>query len=324
MQRSASAPVATRVAVIGAGHVGSTTAYALMLRALFEEIVLVDNDRPRAQAEAADIADANALARPTRVWAGDYSDAAGAAIVVLTAGATTTADQDRLSVAATSARVVRTCVEQLVGAGFNGILLVAANPVDVMTSIALRSSGLRPERIIGTGTLLDTARLRQTLAQRLDLSAAAVDALVLGEHGDSAVIATSAIRIGGMPLHAFSPGASADPRALVAEVREAGYQIISGKGYTSFGIATAIVRLCEAIVRNEHAVLPCSTFLRGQYGLRDVCLSLPCILGSGGVIRTLEPTLDEDERAALTHSANVIASASNALGPDLIKATDIT
>ena len=234
-----------RVAIIGAGHVGSTAAYALMLRALFGEIVLVDSDAARASAEAADIADANAMARPARIWAGSYADAAQAAIAVLTAGAATHGNQDRLSVAAASARVVSDCVAQLVDAGFAGILLVAANPVDVMTGVAQAISGFAPGRVIGTGTLLDSGRLRQVLGSRLHLAPGAIDAFVLGEHGDSAVVAFSTIRVGGMPLDAFAASARIDHAALIADVRGAGYRIVSGKGFTSFGIATAIVRLCE-------------------------------------------------------------------------------
>ncbi len=304
-----------RVAIIGAGHVGSTTAYALMLRALFDEIVLVDNDVTRARAEAADIADADAMARPARIWAGDYADAADATIAILTAGAATHGDQDRLSVAQASATIVAECVRQLMDAGFTGIVLVAANPVDVMTAVAASVSGFAPSRVIGTGTLLDTARLKQVLGTRLRVAPSSIDALVLGEHGDSAVIAFSNIRVGGLPLETIAAD-PVDHAALVAEIHGSGYEIVSGKGFTSFGIATAIVRLCEAIVRNEHAVLPCSTLLSGQYGIAGVCLSLPCILASDGVSRVLEPALAEPERLALIASAAVIRHATTLTGYD--------
>ena len=302
-------PRAGRIAVIGAGHVGSTTAYALMLRALFGEIVLIDSDSVRAAAEAADLADANALARPVRIWAGNYGDAATAAIAVLTAGASTHGSQDRLSVASASAGIVADCTRQLVSAGFNGIILVAANPVDVMTEVAQSVAGFAPGRVIGTGTLLDSSRLKQMLGQRLHVAAGSVDALVLGEHGDSAVVAFSGVRVGGMPLDAFAASTRIDHAALVAEVRGAGYCIVSGKGFTSFGIATAIVRLCDAISRDEHAVLPCSTRLTGQLGLRDVCISLPCVVARAGVVRILEPVLSDDERIGLLASAEIVRRA---------------
>ena len=192
-----------RIVIIGAGHVGSTAAYALMLRALFEEIVLIDSDTALAEAEAADLSDANALARPARIWAGSYADAATAQIAVITAGAATHGAESRLSVASQSAMIVTTCVGELVQAGFTGIILVAANPVDLMTLAALRRSGLAAARVIGTGTLLDSSRLKQTLAESLQVAPGSIDGLVLGEHGDSEVAAFSTDHVGGLPLHDF-------------------------------------------------------------------------------------------------------------------------
>jgi L-lactate dehydrogenase len=301
---------AGRIAIIGAGHVGSTTAYALMLRALVREIVLIDNNRALAEAEAADIADANALARPARIWAGDYGDAATAGIAILTAGAATHGSESRLSVLARSAAIVGDCVDQLMQAGFAGIILVAANPVDVMAHVAYRKSGLSAGRVIGTGTLLDSSRLRQALAAKLNVAPGAVTGVVLGEHGDSEVAAFSTVRVGGLTLEDFTKsGAPVDCVGVARDVREAGYAIVSGKGYTSFGIATAVGRICEAIVRNERSVLPVSTLMTGEFGLKDVFLSLPCLLGAEGVERVLVPDLTPDELAALCASADVIRQA---------------
>ncbi|MCY7280320.1 MAG: L-lactate dehydrogenase [Sphingomonas bacterium] len=299
-----------RIAIVGAGHVGATTAYALMLRALVHEIVLIDDDAALATAEAADLSDANALARPARIWAGDYRDAASAQIAVLTAGAVTRGDESRLAVAARSGVIVKSCVEALVGAGFSGILLVAANPVDLMALVALRASGLAPARVIGTGTLLDSARLRQALATALGVAASSIDGFVLGEHGDSEVAAQSTVRIGGLSLLEFAEEArNLDFTALAAVVRKAGYRIIEGKGYTSFGIATAIVQICEAIVRDEQAVLPVSAFLTGELGLSDLYLSLPCIIGAQGIHRVLPLNLPADEQTALNASAAALRHA---------------
>lgn len=299
-----SMPIAERVAVIGAGHVGATTAYALMLRALFREVVLVDSDARRAAAEAQDIADANALARPSRIWAGDYADAAEAQIAVITAGAATHGAQTRLSVAIQSAAIVRSCVAQLATAGFGGIVLIAANPVDLMTMVAFEGAGLPSSRVFGTGTLLDTNRLRKLLARRLDVAPSSVDALVLGEHGDSEVAMLSAARIGGMTLDDFSQEArELDRSAIASAVRDAAYDIIAGKGFTSFGVATAIVRICEAIARNERVVLPVSSRLSGSSGFPDICMSMPCIIGTGGVERMLIPMMSDEERVGLTASA---------------------
>lgn len=304
-----------RVAIIGAGHVGATAAYALMLRALFREIVLIDSDPALARAEAADLSDANALARPAHIRAGDYGDAASADIAVITAGAATHGAETRLSVASRSARIVETCVDGLVSAGFTGIILVAANPVDLMSLVAQRRSRFASGRVIGTGTLLDSSRLRQAIATRLDIAPTAIEGLVLGEHGDSELAAFSTVRIGGMSLDAFAAaaGIQLDTTEIAATVRTAGYDIIAGKDYTSFGIATAIVRICEAIIRDERAVLPVSTMLTGQYGIADIYLSLPCMLGRGGIERVLTPDLNDDETAALRASGDIIATALGAV-----------
>lgn len=301
-----------RLAIFGAGHVGATAAYALMLRALVDEIVLIDSDMALAGAEAADLSDANALARPARIWAGGPDDAASADIAIITAGAATHGAESRLSVASRSARIVETCVDGLLAAGFEGILLVAANPVDLMSFVAHRRSGFAAARVVGTGTLLDSSRLRQAMASRLAIAPTALEALVLGEHGDSELAAFSTVRVGGMSLDGFAAAAAGialDKAGIAADVRTAGYDIIAGKGYTSFGIATAIVRICEAIVRDERAVLPVSTMLTGQYGIAGVYLSLPCLLGKNGIQRVLTPDLDDDETAALRMSAETIRTA---------------
>jgi len=298
---------ADRVAIIGAGHVGATAAYAMMLRGLFPEIVLIDDNHALALAEAADLSDANALARPSRIWAGTYDDAAGAKVAVITAGAATHGSESRLSVAARSAQIVRGCVQALDAAGFDGILLIAANPVDVMTAIAFNSGSLSANQILGTGTLLDSNRLRQMLAAHFDVAASAVDAVVLGEHGDSEVAIFSAIRVGGIPLQEFQTYRPIlDISAVAKSVREAAYSIVSGKGYTSFGIATAIVRICESIIRNERAVLPISTLMHGITGVDGIAISMPCIIGANGVERVLTPLLNAEEADALQSSALTI------------------
>lgn len=310
-------PGRDRIAIIGAGHVGATTAYALMLRALFQEIVLIDNDMKRAAAEAQDIADANALARPARIWAGDYADAAAATIAVITAGAATHGTETRLSVAARSAVIVGECVTELSAAAFNGIILVASNPVDLMAMIAFDCAGLPASRIIGTGTLLDSSRLRTLLAGELDIAPGSVDALVLGEHGDSEVALMSTIRVGGLLLADFSDaGGELDQRELAQTVRDAGYAIVSGKGYTSYGVATAIVRICEAIVRDERIILPVSTRVDGVFGLSGVYMSMPCILGAVGVERTLIPSMSAEEAAALGASGATLRAAYDNLRRD--------
>ncbi|MGK2909873.1 L-lactate dehydrogenase [Sphingobium sp. AR-3-1] len=296
-----------RIVIIGAGHVGATAAYAMMLRGIFPEIVLIDDNHALASAEAADLSDANALARPSRIWAGTYDDAASAKVAVITAGAATHGAENRLSVAARSAQIVRDCVNALDAAGFDGILLIAANPVDVMTAIAFNSGSLPASQVLGTGTLLDSNRLRQMLAAHFNVAASAVDAVVLGEHGDSEVAIFSAVRIGGIPLQEFQTDRPIlDTVAVAKAVRESAYSIVSGKGYTSFGIATAIVRICEAIIRNERAVLPISTLMHGIAGADEIAISMPCIIGANGVEQVLAPLLNADEAAAFRSSSLTI------------------
>ena len=305
----------SRVAILGAGHVGATTAYALMLRALFSEIVLIDSKAELAIAEAADLADANALVRPATIWAGTYADAATASIAIITAGGPTYGPQSRLSVSAASAQIVGACVDELMAGGFAGTIIVAANPVDVMSLLAFRRSGLPSARVIGTGTLLDTSRLRQEIAARLGVAPGAVDGLVLGEHGDSEVVAFSTLRVGGLSIaHFSSDQQEPDHTDVTRNVRNAAYEIIAGKGYTSFGVATAIVRICEAIVRDEQTVLPVSTYLTGQFNIEGLYLSLPCVLGAAGVLRVLTPELSREEEADLLRSASVVGEAAHSIG----------
>jgi L-lactate dehydrogenase len=296
----------SRIAIVGAGNVGATAAYALMLRGLFAEIVLIDHTPERAAAEATDIADANAIAKPVRIWAGDYADVADAGILVITAGAGTKDGEPRTAIAGKSAVIVRDCVRQAMEAGFDGILVVASNPADAMTQVAQATSGLPPERVIGTGTLLDSNRFRKRIADQLAIAPGAVEAMVLGEHGDSEVMAYSTVRIGGMALETYLGEQEFDRLGIAHDVMRAGYTISEGKGYTSFGVATAIARICEAILRDERVVLPVSTLLGGQYGIDGVYMSLPCLVGAGGVLRILTPALGADEQTALLASADVL------------------
>lgn len=303
-----------RIAVIGAGHVGATVAYALMLREIVGEIVLVDTNEKLAEAQALDIEHANALSRPTRVWAGGYADAARASIVVLTAGATMKSGESRLSLLDRSAAIVRSCVRELMAGGFSGILVVASNPVDVMAQLAQELSGLPAPSVIGSGTLLDSARLRSMLGAKLGVDPRSVSAYVLGEHGDSEIVAFSVAQIGSLPLDAYlATGETLDKAQLQDDVRRAGYRILDGKGFTSFGVAGAVVRICEVIACDEHAVLPVSSLMTGQYGISGVYLSLPCVLGATGVERVIPPPLDEADRKGLLASADVLRTTRAAL-----------
>ncbi len=298
-----------RIAVVGCGHVGATSAYALMMGGVARELVLVDLNRELAEGEAMDLQHAVPMNRPVRIRAGDYGDAARAAIVVIAAGAGSRPGETRLDLLGRNVRVVRDCMKHLLAEGFAGIVLMTTNPVDVLAQVAQEESGLPIGRIIGSGTVLDSARLRAMLGAELGVEARSVHAYIVGEHGDSEIAAWSSAHIAGVHLREYCQSEKSqcpDFDALLGRVRQAAPEIIRHKGYTSFAIASCIARICEAILRDERTVLPVSTMLHGQYGIRDVYLSLPCVVGSGGVERVIELPLDEVELAGLRASANVL------------------
>lgn len=309
----------TKVAVIGAGRVGSTFANTLAASGLVHEIVVIDADVARAEGEAMDIAHAVPFHRPVRVRAGGLADAAGAVVSVITAGAAQQPGESRLALLQRNVQALRDIVAGLVQANPQGLLLLATNPVDAMTFAALRLSGLPSGRVLGSGTVLDSARLRAELAARYRVDPRNVHAYVLGEHGDSELVAWSTTRLANMRLEDFcaltGQGCSAEDRAAVAvAVRDAAYEIIRRKGATNFAIAAALTRIVEAIVRDEASVLTVSTLLQGPYGIHDVCLSLPAVVGRQGVRHLLPVPLDEDELQALRRSAEVIRGALGSLG----------
>lgn len=298
-----------RVAVIGAGHVGATSAYALLQSGVCREIVLVDADRRRAEGEAMDISHAVPLASPVRVWAGDYSDACGAAVAVVAAGAGGKHGESRLDLLGRNAGIVRSVVSSLMTAGFDGIILMTTNPVDVLAHVALDESGLAPGRVIGSGTVLDTSRLRELLGEHLGVDPRSIHAHIIGEHGDSEVAAWSSARVGGVPLEALPGGQDLDRDDILSRVRSAAPEIIARKGYTSFAIASSVSRICAAVLGDEHAVLAVSTLADGEHGISGTYLSLPCIVGRSGVERTLELPLSDDELTGLRRSADVLRAA---------------
>jgi L-lactate dehydrogenase len=300
-----------KIAVVGAGHVGSTFAYALAMTGLAREIVLVDADRGRAEGEAMDIAHATSFTSPVAVTAGDVDDTAGAAVTVIAAGAAQRPGETRDALVARNVGVVRSLVRQLVQANPGGMLVMATNPVDTLTMAALRESGLPPARVFGSGTVLDTARLRAELARHYSIDARNVHAYVLGEHGDSEFVAWSTATLGNVPLATWcgmtgAACAPADMRAIEERVKNAAYEIIRRKGATNSAIAASLVRIIEAIVRDQGSVLTVSTLVEGQYGLDGVCLGLPVVLDRSGVRRVLPVPLAPDELARLRHSADCV------------------
>ncbi|GIW07451.1 MAG: L-lactate dehydrogenase [Dehalococcoidia bacterium] len=304
-------PYPTRVAIVGVGNVGATFAYALLLSGLAVEIVLIDVDRARAEGEAMDLNHAVPFARPTRVWAGDYADCAGAAVTVVAAGANQRPGESRLDLLQRNAAIFRQVVPAVTGHNPDGILLIATNPVDVLTYASLQLSGLPKERVIGSGTILDTARFRHLLSQHFGIDSRSVHAYIIGEHGDSEVPVWSLANIAGMRLADFCAAQGlAFQRAAMDEIfrqtRDAAYEIIRRKGATYYAVAAGLLRIVEAILRDQGTVLSVSSLVEGYYGIRDVCLSLPTVVDRRGLAQVLRLPLSDDEVARLRRSADVL------------------
>lgn len=305
----ANAPV--RVAVVGMGNVGATFAYALLLSGLAAEIVLIDVNRAKAEGEAMDLNHTEPFAHPTRIWAGDYSDCAGAAVTVVTAGAAQHPGETRLDLVKRNAQIFGKIVPEIAKHCPEGILLIATNPVDVLTYLSLKLSDMPPQRVIGSGTILDTARFRHLLSEHFGVDPHSVHAHIIGEHGDSEVPVWSLANIAGMRLPEFAKASGveyddAKMDDIFKQTRDAAYAIIERKGATYYAVAAGLMRIVEAIVRDQHTILSVSSAMTGAYGINDLCLSLPTIVCRKGVDRVLHLELNQSEKAGLRHSAEVL------------------
>lgn len=300
-----------KVVIIGAGSVGATFAYALMQSNLAREIVIIDLNQEKALGEVMDLQQGIAFTRPVQIRLGDYSDCRDAAAVVVTAGAKQNPGEDRLALAGRNAGILKKMIPAIVKDGFDGVLIMTSNPVDVLTQMAFDISGLPRERVIGSGTVLDSSRLRALLSEHCQVDAANIHAMIIGEHGDSEVAAWSAATIGGMPIQQYCEvcGTCAPndryPQ-LLDQVKNSAYDIIQRKGATYYAIGLALVQIVGAVLRDEHRVLPVSYVMPSFEGIENVALSLPSIVGRRGVEKVLKLTLAKEEQAALYQSALII------------------
>ncbi len=309
----------TKLALIGAGTVGAAFAYALTIKRLVNELVLLDLDKARAEGEAMDLRHGLPLIGPMEITAGGYEECAGADIVVITAGANQKPGQTRLDLLKTNVRVVSDIAEKILELGGEPIIIVASNPVDVLTLDLLKKTGLPKSKIIGSGTVLDSSRFRQILAQKLDVDVRSVHAHIIGEHGDSELAVWSQANVSCVPLAKFfaqrkipfTPGVRGD---ILNMVRRAAYEVIDRKGATSNAIGVALCRIVEAIIKDEKSVLTVSTSVEGLHDLPDVCLAMPCVIGENGVEAVLESLLDKEEYNTLHESANVLLNHARDLG----------
>ncbi len=307
-----------KVAVIGCGFVGSASAFALMQSGLFSEMVLLDANQDKAEGEAMDISHGVPFSKPMKIYAGTYDDINDAAIIVITAGAAQKPGETRLDLVQKNVNIFKSIIPQI-KPDYQGILLIVANPVDILTYAALKLSGLPENRVIGSGTVLDTARLKSRLSEHLAVDSRCVHSFIIGEHGDSEIAAWSSTNVSGVPLDDFCEMRQhfeheEAREAIAKDVRESAYEIIAKKNATYYGIAMAVKRICETIARDEKSILPVSNMMHGAYDIDGIVLSMPAIVGRDGVETQIPISLNEKEKAALQASAKILKETAESVG----------
>lgn len=300
-----------KAAIIGCGFVGAASAFSLMQSSLFSELVLLDADQDRAEGEALDISHGLPFSRPMKIYAGNYDDIADASVIIITAGANQKPEETRLDLVQKNVRIFKSIIPEITKRNFQGILLIVANPVDILTYAALKLSGYPKNRVIGSGTVLDTARLKYLLGEHLGVDSRSIHAFIIGEHGDSEMAAWSCANVSGIPLNTFCKlrGHYHHEQAMeeiAMKVKNSAYEIIEKKRATYYGIAMSVKRICEAIVRDEKSILPISSLIEDQYGIHNVVLSMPAIVGKNGLETQLPIILNEEEQKRLQESAETL------------------
>jgi len=311
---------AGKVGIIGAGSVGSTTAYALMVQGIGSEIVLIDRNKEKAEGEAMDIMHGQSFVKPIQVRAGDYSDLKDAKVIIITAGAPQKEGETRLDLVQKNTNIFKDIISEITKYNQDAILLVVANPVDILTYITLKLSGFSKKRVIGSGTVLDSARFRSLISEQCKIAAKNVHGYVIGEHGDSEVPVWSLTNIAGTQIDKYCPICDQNCDGVIKEriseqVKNAAYEIIEKKGSTYYAVALGVAQITQAILRDEDTVLTVSSLLQGEYGIEDVSLSLPTVIDNNGIRNVLELDLNKEEREAFINSANLMK--------DVIKELDI-
>lgn len=300
-----------KVAVIGCGFVGATSAFSLIQTGLFSEMVLIDANHQKAEGEAMDLSHGSAYLTPMKIYAGDYDDIIDAGLIVITAGANQKPNETRLDLVKKNVSIFKSIIPEIKNRHCEGILMIVSNPVDILTYVTLKLSGFPANRVIGSGTVLDTARLKYVLGRHLQVDPRDVHAYIIGEHGDSELAVWSGAQVAGIHINHFCElrGHFQHQEAmerLAQEVRDSAYEIIERKGATYYGVAVAVKRIATAIVKNEHAVLPISSLMNGEFGLEDICLSIPTVVGQNGVEKVVDIYLDNEENKKLQASAKAL------------------
>lgn len=300
-----------KAVMVGCGFVGSASVFSLMQSGLFSEIVMIDADKEKAEGEAMDISHGIPFAKHMKIYAGDYSDVKDAGMVIITAGANQKPNETRLDLVQKNVAIFRQVIPAIMQQGFDGIMLVVANPVDILTYVAQKLSGLPANRVIGSGTVLDTARLKHAMGEHLEVDSRSVHAFIIGEHGDSEIAAWSSANVSGIPINDFCEMRGhyqheKSTKEIAEAVKNSAYNIIQRKHATYYGVAMAVKRICEVIVRDEKSILPVSALMEGEHGIEDVVLSMPCIVGKDGIETKVPFRLNEEEEQKLQHSASVL------------------
>ena len=301
-----------KIAIIGCGFVGSACAFALMQSGLFSEMVLIDSNEERAEGEALDISHGLPFSKPMQIYSGTYDDITDAGIIAITAGAGQKPGESRLELVHKNVEIFKSIIPEISKRNYKGILLIVSNPVDIMTYTALKLSGLPSNQVFGSGTVLDTARLKYLLGEHLGVDARSVHAFILGEHGVSEIAAFSSANVSGIELIKFCDFACKTDRheeamkEIAEDVKLSAYEIIKKKGATYYGIAMSVRRICEAIILDQKSILPISCLQNGKNGIENVVLSMPMIVGKHGAERSVEISLSEEERRAIKSSADML------------------
>lgn len=301
-----------KVVIVGAGAVGSTFAYALAQKGIADQICLIDVNPGFAEGQALDLAHGLPFYPAVQIRAGDKRDFADAQVIVVTAGAKQAPGESRLNLLQRNAAIIESLVDEIVEQKSQAVLVLATNPVDILTYVALKRSGWSKGRVIGSGTVLDSARFRYLISQHCKVDVGNVHAYILGEHGDSEVAAWSMTHVAGVSIDNYCPECGkcrdwhGERERIAQQVKESAYHIINYKGATYFGIGMSLVRIVGTILQDQNSVLTVSTYLEGEYGLNDVCLGIPSIVGQGGVKRIVETELYPEEQSALERSAQTL------------------
>lgn len=301
-----------KVVVVGAGAVGSTFAYALAQKGLAEQICLIDANPDFAEGQALDLAHGLPFYPSVQIRAGDSRDYSDAQVIVITAGAKQTPGESRLNLLQRNTAIIENIVDEIIAQKSQAVLIVTSNPVDILTQVALKRSGWIKNRVIGSGTVLDSARFRYLISQHCKVDVGNVHAYILGEHGDSEVAAWSMTHVAGIPIDNYCPQCGncrdwhGERDRIVRAVKDSAYHIINYKGSTYFGIGMSLTRIVGTILQDQNSVLTVSTYLEGDYGLQNVCLSIPCVIGQGGVKRIVQTELYPEEQSALERSAQIL------------------